>query len=562
VLLSLVKKLSEVVYKSEITNLPEVQRVEVTNPPAEIKIPEFPDIKIPEVKFDSVIKAIKDKVIPLDDSATKKQILKELQAIKTALNEPEEEDRTDDIIEAINGLLGAVLSLREEDKELDLSPIVKAIKEIDTTVDWSPLEKLTTHNEVNVKINSKQFEKLVKSVAGSIAVSSGGGGGNLKIASGDVTPANPVPTVPEATINLQQSYSSKSEGEYDNLSLTGWRELRTKDQRQLDLANCNDYTEFTTLGNDTTNLADTLDHVFGTGAIIFDKINGADDTVYAGVQQTITSLNFSEIFESGAFVGLGCKLTSIADVVSVFIHIGTDSSNYNCWEWGVDNLTVDRWMALRAATSQPYCSVGNGWNQAAVTYVAFGVEFSDESDTLADIKFDNVHLVGGRVTDSTTNATVTASINTPNINVHRMGGTPVDTNAGNVSAATQRVVLASDQPVVSVEETTSLPINIYAEVGSIASETETTVVTYAVPAGKTLNIQGFLGTGTSTGRFRLFLDAVVEGILRTSTAERSTSVDYGRGVIQATTGTTVTIKAYHEETANQTFQGNLFGYLT
>lgn len=106
------------------------------------------------------------------------------------------------------------------------------------------------------------------------------------------------------------------------------------------------------------------------------------------------------------------------------------------------------------------------------------------------------------------------------------------------------------------------PVNEYAEVANIVSEVETTVVSYTVPAGKTLNIQGFLGTGTATGRFKLFLDSTVRGILRSSAAERSPSITYVNGVIQAAEGVVVTVKAYHEELANQTFQCNLFGYLT
>ena len=250
--------------------------------------------------------------------------------------------------------------------------------------------------------------------------------------------------------NDQQTSSVVADGGLDNASITKWNELRTKDQRQLDLANCNVHTDYTVLGNDTTNKADTTDHVFGVGAIKFNKADGLAGTVYAGVQNTFTSLNFSEIFETGAFVGLGCKLTSIADVKAIFVRIGTDSSNYNEWEWGVDDLVTGRWMALRQPTNQPISYVGDGWNQAAVTYIAFGVEFGDESDELTDIKFDNVHLVGGRVTDATTDNTITASINTPNINVHRMGGTPVDTNTGDAGVATQRVVLASDQPPVDI----------------------------------------------------------------------------------------------------------------
>lgn len=241
------------------------------------------------------------------------------------------------------------------------------------------------------------------------------------------------------------------DGEYETLSMTGWRELRTRDQRQIDLANCNDYTVFTTLGNDTANLADSVNHLFGTGSITFDKVDGAANTVYAGVQDSFTAIDVSERFEAGSFVALGVYLPSVADVAAVFVRVGTDSSNYNEWEWTVDELTAGKWLALRAPTNQPSAYAGNGWNPASIAYVAFGVEFNAEDDTLAGIIFDNVHMVGGRVTDSTIDASVTSSVNTPNINLHRVGGTTTDTNTGNASAGTQRVVLASDQPTVTVD---------------------------------------------------------------------------------------------------------------
>ena len=244
-------------------------------------------------------------------------------------------------------------------------------------------------------------------------------------------------------------------GEYENCSMTPWRELRTRDQRALDLANCNDYTDYTALGNDTSNLADETDHVFGTGAITFDKVNGAANTVYAGVSDSFTAVDLSERFEDGSFVGLSMKVASVADVVAAFVRIGTDSSNYNEWEWPVADLGAGNWNALRAATNQPSAYAGNGWNPASVAYVAFGVEFSDETDTLSGIIFDNVHLVAGRVTDSTTVATINSSINTPNINIHRVGGSAADTNTGNASAATLRVVLPNDQPVLSVDDNSS-----------------------------------------------------------------------------------------------------------
>lgn len=253
-----------------------------------------------------------------------------------------------------------------------------------------------------------------------------------------------VKAVSVAKVEEGSVLSTASEGQYDNMSMSTWRELRTRDQRSLDLANCNDSTAFTTLGNDTANLANSTNHVFGTGAVTFDKVNGSANTVFAGIHDTITSINIQERFESGGFVGLGCYLPSLSNVVAVFIRIGTDSSNYNEWEWGVSEMTAGQWMALRRPTNQPSSYAGNGWTTSAITYVAFGVEFSAESNTLSGIIFDNVHMVGGRVTDTTIDANVTSSVNTPNINLHRMGGTPTDTNAGNKSAGTMRVTLATD----------------------------------------------------------------------------------------------------------------------
>jgi len=375
-----------------------------------------------------------------------------------------------------------------------------------------------------------------------------------------------VKAVVAGKVQSGNSHTTADDGQYDNLAMTHWRELLTRDQRAVDLQNCNDYTDFTVLGNDTDNLADELNHVFGTGAITFDKVNGAADTVYAGVSFVIPSLDLSEIFEDGGFVATGAFLPSLTNVIAVGIRLGTDSTNYNYWEWGVADMTANTWMQLRQPTSQPDGYLGNGWNTADVDYGAVYVRYSNQNNTASGLIFDNIHMVGGRVTDTTLDASISSSVTTPNINLHRVAGTATDSNAGAVGNGTQRVILASDDPAVTSLATIAspfgTPINEYAEQGAIAFETETTVVTYAVPGGTTLNIQGFSASGTATARFRLFIDAAAVGILRTSAAERSISVDYANGVIQAAAATTVTIKAYHEETANQTFQGNLFGYLT
>ena len=233
---------------------------------------------------------------------------------------------------------------------------------------------------------------------------------------------------------------------YDFPRLTAFHELKTRDQRAIDLANCNVHTEYTVLSNDTINKADSANHVFGVGAITFDKANGTANTVYAGVSKAFTAIDLSEIFESGGFVGLGVYLPSLTNVVNVFLRAGTDASNYNCWTWPVASLTVSTWLNLRTAAASPdYArNLGTGWNTAAIAYVAFGVEYALETNTASGLIFDHVHIVGGRVTSSDINASISSSVTTPNVNINRVGGTSTDTANGAATAGTLRVTVAND----------------------------------------------------------------------------------------------------------------------
>lgn len=253
-----------------------------------------------------------------------------------------------------------------------------------------------------------------------------------------------------ARLRYIAAHSSGSDGSYDTLDLTSWHELRTRDQRARDIQDCNDFNDFTALNSDTTTIADSANHVFGSGAVSFNKVNGAANTVFGAVSFAIANLDISEIFEDGAFVGTCLYLPSLTNVSYAFIRLGTDASNYNEWRWEVESLTAAQWMALRHPTSQPDSFAGNGWDSTDIQYGVVGIAMGAETNTLSGIIIDHVHFVGGRITDTTIDASVTSSVSTPNINLHRIGGSPTDANTGNASAGTQRVVLASDQPTVPV----------------------------------------------------------------------------------------------------------------
>lgn len=292
-----------------------------------------------------------------------------------------------------------------------------------------------------IKTNSSGNPQVdVTSVVTGTGVTNLGKAKDSSISSGDVGVSA------LARLRYDASHSSGADGTYDTLDLTSWHELRTRDQRQIDIQNCNSSSDFTVLGNDTSNLANSSNHQFGTGAITFDKVNGAANTIFGGVSFAVSNINISSIFEDGAFVTVGSYLPSLTNVVYVFLRLGTNSSNYNEWRWDVADLTASTWQLLRKATGLPTAYAGNGWDSTNITYGAVGVAFSSETNTLSGIVIDHISFVGGRITDSTNNVAVTSSVTTPNINIQRVGGTATDTNSGVKSSGTLRVVLATDQP--------------------------------------------------------------------------------------------------------------------
>lgn len=302
----------------------------------------------------------------------------------------------------------------------------------------------TTGNSSVQVVNFPANQNVISSV---VSIIPGAGALHLGKLVGSVASDGDVGVAALAKLEFTDNHTDDANGGYDNLFLTAWHELKTRDQRAVDIANCNNASVFTVLGNDTTTLADTADHVFGKGAISFNKADGSDNTVFAGVKQSFVSIDLSETFESGAFVGIGCKLPTLTAVDYVFCRLGTDASNYNEWTWPASTLSAGQWMPLRSPTNQPASYAGTGWQTTDLKYNAFGVAFTSVGATATGIKFDNVHLVAGRVTDSTIDATVSTNVTTPNINIQRVGGVATATNTGNANSATLRVVQAANAVV-------------------------------------------------------------------------------------------------------------------
>lgn len=188
---SLVRKLSELTWKSEVTNLPDVQKVKITNPTEAqetVEVSNLIDVK-PELK--DIVNAIEKKVQKFDDTAQKKDILKAIKDLKTT----PAKDLTPDVIKGIDKsvkLLEDLLKVKP-----DYSEIVKALDKEEK----DPLEKYTTSDkEIKVKWNKLQLKEL-KDAFSSIVTSSGGGSGMIKDAAGNpIDASNPLPV--SATLNV------------------------------------------------------------------------------------------------------------------------------------------------------------------------------------------------------------------------------------------------------------------------------------------------------------------------------------------------------------------------
>lgn len=104
-------------------------------------------------------------------------------------------------------------------------------------------------------------------------------------------------------------------------------------------------------------------------------------------------------------------------------------------------------------------------------------------------------------------------------------------------------------------------VNLYGE-ATVPVATETTVVSYTVPVGKTLHIYGMIGWGDWDGEFFVKVDGAMKAGGRTSSATRTLSLDVKNAPIIALSGQVVTIRTYTDTAlASKMMKANLMGGL-
>ena len=159
------------------------------------------------------------------------------------------------------------------------------------------------------------------------------------------------------------------------------------------IGNFEDSTTWTALNDDVANLNNSNSHILGSSSLAFDKVNGTANSTVAVVESTIAEIDLRRFMQNAKILS-ALRVSSVSKILTVFIRIGTDSSNYNQWIFSVSGLLANAWNELNKKLSETEVGVsGTGLNLAAVTYIAVGASFGSETDTLADIKWDNVHIV-------------------------------------------------------------------------------------------------------------------------------------------------------------------------
>lgn len=213
------------------------------------------------------------------------------------------------------------------------------------------------------------------------------------------------------------------------------------------------------INDDAGNLATDLDHVAGTLSLIFDKLDGASNTVFAMIDKTIASISLNNIATGALFLQTVVKIPDLTNVVNVVFRLGTDNANYNEWKIPTADAVANIWEIFRAVFGNSTGSTGNGWNLTAITWISVGLEFLLETNTLVGFQFDSLTATGGQVHSTDTTTEITAQVTTPNINLLKIGGAVVDRNIGVAGNGSQRVTIATDN-TVTVDAPIGTPVNV------------------------------------------------------------------------------------------------------
>lgn len=152
-------------------------------------------------------------------------------------------------------------------------------------------------------------------------------------------------------------------------------------------------TTWAVVNDDAGVITNKNSHVEGIKSISFDKLNGTANTTKAIIESTIESVDIRRFSQEARIVS-SIHVSALTDIVDVFIRLGVDNTNYSQWTFLVADLTGGAiWELLSKKFYQvDWAVIGNGMNPASITYIAVGVTFNSETNTLTGIGWDNVNI--------------------------------------------------------------------------------------------------------------------------------------------------------------------------
>jgi len=200
---------------------------------------------------------------------------------------------------------------------------------------------------------------------------------------------------------------------------------------------------WTVLNDDTANLTTSTDHITAVNSLTFDKVDGTANTTLAMIQKTLsTPVDIFAMVTGAIFIQAFVKVSDYSEVLNVIIRLGTDDSNYNEWKISTEGTQVNMWKTFRKLIGNTEGSTGAGWDITAISYIAIGLEFESEDNTLAGIKVDAIILNAGQL--GVSDITSEVSDDPLDINLTKVGSKKTDIGAGNAGTGTQRVSISTD----------------------------------------------------------------------------------------------------------------------
>ena len=292
--------------------------------------------------------------------------------------------------------------------EIPVPDTDKIIEEISNIID--DIKK--AENAIAVRLTDKDATKFKDAVVGGVVA---GLGSPVSLAGTDGLPINP----------------AKEDGNLADIKTNTDVLTSAKSGNSIGVSEANQIIdEFgSTTGWSTNSGADNLttstEHRgYGTLSLEFDKVTGDTDAL---ISKTITSFDMSA-YTDRSTGHMMAYLSSLTNVSKVYVRMGTDSSNYFQWDFEAATLSTG-WTYLTAPILEPTSQTGDGADYSAITYIAYGVEFNNASDTLADIRVCSWFIV--RTFTTALEATLENTVKTPFIAIKdRNSNTKLDVASG------------------------------------------------------------------------------------------------------------------------------------